>query len=417
MTEALLERATILYNQKRYKEAEKTIAEILALDPQNVLCILMLTEIRVSESKYEDAFKLIDSAIALNPENDSLFYTKARIYYYQGNIKEALNFCGQAIELDPYDADNFALKGLLLNSKLDFKEGLKAANNALEIDSTHILALNVRSTAQLKLNDKEGSFETIKEALNENPNNAYTHANYGWGLLEKGETKMALNHFSEALKNDPNSSNAQAGMTEALKSKYLLYRWFLKYVFWMNNMVGKHRWYFIIGFYVLQRGLRAIATYVVFLEPFLFPIIIVMAVFAMSTWLINPITNLFFRFNKYGKHLLSKSEIMCTNFIVLCLLIFFIGIGMLIFTENETTSFQFLVFGFTMMLPVSKMFDAPKKIFISYTIGLFLVGLASISMAHFNNNPASIFTIIYIGSIFIFQFVANYFSINKNHQY
>ena len=31
--------------------------------------------------------------------------------------------------------------------------------------------------------------------MREDPNNSYTHANYGWGLLEKGNHKKALEHF------------------------------------------------------------------------------------------------------------------------------------------------------------------------------------------------------------------------------
>ena len=93
---------------------------------------------------------------------------------------------------------------MLANFKLSrkkYEEALEIANEALEIDAENILALNTRSTSLLKLNRKEESFETIEGALREDPNNAYTHANFGWGLLEKGDHKKALEHFREALKN------------------------------------------------------------------------------------------------------------------------------------------------------------------------------------------------------------------------
>ena len=81
---------------------------------------------------------------------------------------------------------------------------MELADRSLEIDAENLLGLNTRSTALLKLNKSEESFSTIEGALREDPNNAYTHANYGWGLLEKGSHKKALEHFKESLKHNPN---------------------------------------------------------------------------------------------------------------------------------------------------------------------------------------------------------------------
>ncbi|MCH5600269.1 hypothetical protein [Niabella ginsengisoli] len=67
------------------------------------------------------------------------------------------------------------------------------ADKALEIDAENLLGLNMRSSALVKLNRKEESFETIEGALRNDPNNAYTHANYGWGLLENGNAKNPYN--------------------------------------------------------------------------------------------------------------------------------------------------------------------------------------------------------------------------------
>ncbi|MDP2161791.1 MAG: tetratricopeptide repeat protein, partial [Flavobacterium sp.] len=236
MTEQLLERASLLFEQQRYKEAEKNIIEVLAIEPDNITCLNLLAEIKIQNEAYEEALQIINDAIGIAPDYDVLYYTKARILLAQDKIKLALEASKEALSLDPYDADNHALLGLIYNQNKKFEEALNCANEALEIDGSHILALNVRSTALLKLNRKEDSFSTIEGALSEDPNNAYTHANFGWGLLEKGETDKALEHFKESLKNNPNSEYAQSGMAEALKSKYLIYKWFLKYSFWMSNL-------------------------------------------------------------------------------------------------------------------------------------------------------------------------------------
>src|SRR5690606_2150752 len=113
--------------------------------------------------------------------------------------------------------------------------------------------------ALIKLDRSEESFETIEGALREDPNNAFTHANYGWGLLEKGNHTKAMEHFKEALSHSPNLDYAQAGMLEAIKATNPIYRLFLKYAFWMGNMAAKFQWGFIIAFYILFRVIRSTA--------------------------------------------------------------------------------------------------------------------------------------------------------------
>ena len=121
-----------------------------------------------------------------------------------------------------------------------YEDALNLANEGLERDPENILALNIRSSALIKLDRKEDAFTTIEGALAHDPNNAYTHSNYGWGLLEKGNHKKALQHFREALKHDPTLVQAQAGMAEALKANYVFYRLFLRYAFFMSNLTAKY---------------------------------------------------------------------------------------------------------------------------------------------------------------------------------
>lgn len=175
------------------------------------------------------------------------------------NINEAEAQINHAITLNSFDVDYHALFANIKLVRKQYEEALSVANRSLKIDSENIMALNIRSAALIKLDREDESFQTIEGALREDPNNAHTHSNYGWGLLEKGQHKKALEHFKEALSNDPNHMFAQAGMLEALKATNPIYRLFLKYVFWMDNMTAKYQWGFIIGIYIGFRILSSIA--------------------------------------------------------------------------------------------------------------------------------------------------------------
>src|SRR5690606_13738189 len=128
-------------------------------------------------------------------------------------------------------------------------------------------------------------------------------------------------HFKESLKNDPNFDYAQYGMMEALKATNPIYKLFLKYAFWMNNLTSKYQWAVIIGFYIGFRIIRSISENNEALQPFLTPLIIILALVAFSTWVITPIGNFFLRFNAYGKFLLDKDEKMSSNFVAASFLI------------------------------------------------------------------------------------------------
>ncbi|MCA1745961.1 MAG: tetratricopeptide repeat protein, partial [Bacteroidales bacterium] len=342
-----LVKVEIFIQQNRFSEAEKVLSDLLSEDPNDTQYLSLLGEVNLQQGKLDNAHLIINNAIGLSPDAPHLFYIKSRIAVQQGVLAEAEKFIHQAIELNSYDADYFALLASIQLGRKRFNEALETANRALEIEAEHLLALNTRSTALNKLKRSTESFDTIEGALREDPNNAYTHANYGWGLLEKGDHKKSLEHFKEALKKDPTFEYAQAGMLEALKAANPIYRLFLKYAFWMGNLTSRYQWGVIIGFYIVIRVLNAVARNNEGLQPYLTPIVIGLALIAFSTWVIAPISNLFLRFNKYGQLLLDKKEKLSSNYVAASFGLFVAGL-LAYFSLSDARFLPVAIFGFAM---------------------------------------------------------------------
>ena len=412
-----LSKVGILIQQKKFAEAERILKDLLAEDSNDIQYLTLLSEVNLQQDKYEIAGTIIDNAIGLSPDSPHLYYIKSRIAIHQNKYDEAEENIKRSIELDPYDADYFALLAHFKLSRKQFKEALEIANQALEIDAENILALNTRSTSLLKLDRKEESFDTIEGALREDPNNAYTHANYGWGLLEKGDHKKALVHFKEALKSNPNFEFAQSGMLEALKANSPVYRLFLKYSFWMSNLTSKYQWGVIIGFYVGFRVLKGIATLNETLRPYLTPLIIALALIAFSTWVIKPISNLFLRFNPYGQLLLKKNEKMSSNFVAASFATFLVG-SLLYFIFSDEKFLTIAVFGFTMMLPFSLMFSPSKykNTFLIYAIAMTIIGIIAIGLTFSTGELINGISGLFILGFIAFQWLANFFLIKEDNQ-
>lgn len=411
-----LSKVEILIQQKKFGEAEKLLSDLLTEDSNNIHFLSLLSEVYLQQDKFDNANRIIENAIGLSPDAPHLFYIKSRIAIQQDNLNEAEKNISQAIELDPYDADYFALLANIKIGRKQFEDALDSANRALEIDAENILALNTRSTALNKLNRSEESFETIEGALREDPNNAYTHANYGWGLLEKGDHKKALEHFKEALTNDPTFDYAQSGMLEALKATNPIYRIFLKYSFYMSNLTAKYQWGVLIGFYLGLKALRTVAKNNEALQPYLIPLIVALALIAFSTWVIAPISNLFLRFNKYGQLLLDKKEKMSSNFVAISLGLFFVGL-LLYFMLSDEKMLTIAVFGFAMMLPLGTMFSPSKNKYglLIYTIALAITGLIAIGLTFSTGEMFNLMTVVFIFGFVAFQWVANYMLIKEDN--
>lgn len=409
-----LARVDILIQQDKFAEAEKILASMLAEDAGDIHLLAMLAEVTMHQDQFDKANLFINNAIGIAPDRPYLFYIKARIATQQQKIEEAETAIYQAIGLDAYNADYFALLANIKLVRKEYHEALDIANHALQTDPENLLALNTRSTALNKLDRSSESFATIEGALRNAPNNAYTHSNYGWGLLEQGNHQKALEHFQEALKNDPGYGYAQQGMLEAIKAANPVYRIFLKYAFWMSNLTAKYQWGVIIGFYVGFRILRSLAASSEALQPYLNPLIILLSLIAFSTWVINPISNLFLRFNKYGQLLLDKKERMSSNFVAASAGLF-VG-GLLLYLGLSDERFLAVAFlGFAMMMPLSVMFGSERKALVIYTAALALVGILAIGQTFSDGELYNWMTVVFIFGFVTFQWVANYLLIRENN--
>lgn len=417
MPENILNRAEILIRQHRYKEAGSVLQNLLSQDPYNVHILAMLAEVHIQEEKYSAAEEIIEGAIGISPDADFLYYIKARIAIQKDDYTLAEQLLEKAIQLDPTDADYYALWASVKLYRKQYLTALQLADQCLQLQPDNLLGLNTRSASLIKLNRKDEAFNTIEGALNHDPNNAYTHTNYGWGLLEKGHHKKALEHFKEALKLNPNLTNAQAGMAEALKARYLLYRLFLQYSFWISNLTSKYQWGVIIGFYLVSRIIDFIAKSNEGLRPVLTPILIILAMIAFSTWIITPISNLFLRINPYGKYLLNKDEKQSSVAVGVSLIICITGI-ISFYTFKVESWLTVAAFGFAMMVPGASFFGflQHNRAMVYFTLLMAIVGLTAVIFSFATGIVFNIFSIIFIIGFIGYQWVANYFQIKSSNK-
>ena len=302
-----IERARLLLQQGRIKDAEKEISYALQEDPNDDEAMLVLAECKVDTKQYSDAIALLNQSIHIDPYNDRPFYLLGFAYYQQDNFKDAIINLNQAISLNPYHAAYFGLYAYIFLEKRNFKAALEKANEGLAVNAEELTCLNARSQALFRLKNNDEAYETIKEALSIDPDNAFTHTNYGWHFLERGKHKQAREHFREALRIEPTMGRARQGLKESLKANVPPYRWLLMFSLWLSTKSRAARFGIIIALWLGVR-LATSASSSAGMQTLAYVLMGLYLAFVVFSWIGNSLANLYLSFHKEGKYALTQNE-------------------------------------------------------------------------------------------------------------
>lgn len=379
-----IERAILLYQQSRYEMAEQELRQSLATEPGNAHAHALLALCLAHRERFQDAMQEARQAVQLQPDFPFAHYALARVWHVRNYDKEALAAIQEAVRLDPSETSYYALLAQIHLKEARWREALEAAERGLQLDAEDVDCTNLRAIALVKLGRKSEAGTTIDAALRRNPDNAVSHANQGWTLLEKGQPKEALEHFREALRLDPQNDWARRGIIEALKARHFIYALMLKYFLFMAKLSRSGQWGIILGAYFGNQVLRTLAHNNPALAPWVTPLIILYIVFAIMTWIASPLFNLLLRLNRFGRMVLSRQQIVASNWIGLVLLLALLSLaGSFVYGFDSPWILVALIFG-VLLFPVAGTFQCPagsaRAMMAAYTILVAAAGFTAITL-------------------------------------
>lgn len=405
--ETYANRAFQLMNLQRFDEAIVELKKALAEEPNFPFGLALLSVCKIKIKQYDEALDLAKHAVAGDPEHPFHFLVLAQAHFYNNNIAEARLAIRQGQQLSPNDAEFFLLKAEIEFHQEKWNQALSETEKGLEHDPENVELINLRSRALVKLNRKAEAEETVNFALNKAPENSFSHANKGWVAIERNRFDDAVKHFLESLRHNPDNEYARHGLKEAIKGKNILYRGMLKYFLWMEKLQQKNRWFFIIGIYVLYSILRRVAAASPEWAPFLYPFIGLYIVFAFSSWIATPLSNLFLRLHPIGKNALDEDEKLGANIVGALIAIALTGLVSYWATAQELPVAIALIAG-GMLIPVSGVFalpvgSKPRRSLMIYASIIAMAGMSWLVLPGFGLG-----ILIFALGIFFFGFVANY---------
>jgi len=405
-------RAQLLMEHRRFSAAVELLVLELGANPNNADALALLAICRSEMNDNKEALAHIRHAIAIEPFNAHHFYIHALISLRMKDVKEAAQHIREAIGINPWSADYFEILSAIELENKNWEKALEAANQGLAIAADHTGCLNRRTTALIKLKRPEEAYDTINDALEEDPEDANTHANTGWAFLERGEHKKALKHFSEALRLQPGNEWARQGLVEALKARFLVYRWFLSYLFWISNLKPAVQTGLIVGMYLLVRVLGNISAKNPAIEPFVTPILVVYGLFALSTWIAYPLFNLLLRLNRFGRHALDKRQTVGANLLGSTLGLAIVSLTAWLVSGIDAWTTPALVFLLlavpfgTMLMPAN---PSRRRFAVLAGAGLAGLGLVCIALAFAGHASAEQTLNIFFILTVVYQFAFNFY--------
>lgn len=304
-----IQRAQLLLEQGRARDAEKQLSEAMRMEPGNDIVLSLLAKCKFDLRQFDAGIDIVQKAIRIDPNEDYYYYLLAFGSYHKNNNAHAIAYLQKACSLNPYGAAYFGLWSLVLLEEKKFEEALEKANEGLALDAQELTCLNARSTALNKLKRTDDAISTMHNALAQDPENEFTHSTVAWNLLEKGNFRDSAKHFKEALRINPDLENARTGLKEALKSKLPPYKWLLQYSFWVNNKGKKARWIIPLSVFFGVRLLAGASSAGGTGWQIMGGIVLVLYfLFVATSWIINPLANFFLLYDRDGKYALTQSE-------------------------------------------------------------------------------------------------------------
>jgi tetratricopeptide (TPR) repeat protein len=409
------QRGILLLQQGRHDLAIQEFQQCLVSDPQDGFAHACIALCLGKQKKYVEASESAARAIESDPDQPFPHYAAASVFHDRNRLPEAARAIAEAIRLNPYDATFHGLSAAIQFNQKNWQGALQQATKGLEIDPDDAMCTNIRAMAMVRLGQAPDARTELESSLRRDPENATTHASLGWAALERGDRAQALESFRESLRIDPNLDWARQGMLHALKLGYPLYGLFLKYMLWMQKLSGRAQWLVLILGYFGFRSARELAVKQPALAPWIMPFVIAYIIFAYLTWVRRPLTNLFLRFNRFGRAILNDDERRESNLIGATLLIG-LAAGATYLATADVLALIAMAICAILVIPFSSIYGCqagwPRRISAMYAAGMAILGLVLLA-SPFIQVPVEVFGNLFMAGTILSPWISNFLIMSR----
>ena len=296
-----LGRAIAFCELGRLEDADEALREALREDPDDPVAHALRALVLIDLDRPKEALEAASTAIVLAPELQFGHTARTRALLSLERFDEAEASANEAIRLDPEDADAHVLMAFCFVGRERWAEALAAADRALALEPESESARGMRAIALAHGGQdwQHAAAETLAVA----PGSSLAHAFAGQAHLVRGGEREAAERFREALRLDPESEFAQAGLADAMKASHPLFKPLFRFFMWQDRLSNGWKAALIVGPLLALRALRPAAD-----NPIVLTLIVLWIAFVLLTWLGAPLANVALRFSPVGRTVLPVDQ-------------------------------------------------------------------------------------------------------------
>lgn len=216
-----LERARMLIDVHRYRDAVPLVLEHLAEEPNSVYAHAMLSRCYLQMKQLPAALKAAQEAIHHEPDYGYAHYIHSFVLRDLKRHFDARRAIREALRLEPHNADFLSQSADLFNLREKYDDAIRDAERGLALDPMHVECACDRAFALMCKQQFQRADAALKEILAAHPDQSRIHATMGWVAVNCRKYKLARQYFSEALRIDPENKWAEEGMEESRQQNFV----------------------------------------------------------------------------------------------------------------------------------------------------------------------------------------------------
>lgn len=225
-----LQKVELLFDLKRYPEAEQAIRQHLIDDPEDVFLLYSLARAEYLQDKFKEAETSLFNCLVNDPNYGWGYYLLSHVNHQLLNFDHELKHALKSVELEPDEpvflerlSQAYLQSGEVHRAKIILEEVIKIEPDA----SRHYEMLGDIS---FQLGDYSSAENAYRDALKFDPEDTALLNDLARSLLEqRGKTREAIDVFYNIIQLEP---------TNSLAAKNL----FISINTWLDNNSFKGRW-------------------------------------------------------------------------------------------------------------------------------------------------------------------------------
>jgi tetratricopeptide (TPR) repeat protein len=256
----------------------------------------------------------IDRAISLEPNESYYFGLKGWFYVCLQKFNPALRAAFQGLGLNPTCRQSLNALANAHTKLGQWQRAETACLRILELDSDDAAALNLLAQALRHQGRWKESREVVNRLLAQQPNDAFGHANAGYGALAAGDHLRANEHFLEALRMAPDFDLARVGLLASLRARIWIIRWNLRIISLLHRPgtflnVSLAVFGFLAGMVLLSYAATALDKIRLHMGTFVFgALFAALLIYVFCSVLIYILGDFFLLFDPLGRHAMTREE-------------------------------------------------------------------------------------------------------------